>query len=151
MPQSPALVSSLDNLTRCLMPARGWYEWNKKELVRSDSGRQVKQPYYICAPNAEAIAFAGLWSIWTGQDGTQVLSCALLSKAAAPGIVHIHDRMPVVIKPEHFDAWLDPNTPGPTVQEIIADSRNDFDNYSVSTRVNNTRNDFPELLVHLKA
>ena len=49
---------------RCLMPARGWYEWNEKELVRSDSGRQVKQPYYICAPNAEAIAFAGLWSIW---------------------------------------------------------------------------------------
>ena len=133
------------------MPARGWYEWNEKELVRSDSGRQVKRPYYICAPNAEAIAFAGLWSIWAGQDGTQVLSCALLSKAAAPGIVHIHDRMPVVLKPEHFDAWLDPITPGPTVQEIIADSRNDFDNYPVSTRVNNTRNDFPELLVPLKA
>jgi putative SOS response-associated peptidase YedK len=80
-----------------------------------------------------------------------VLSCALLSKAAAPGIVHIHDRMPVVLKPEHFDAWRDLITPGPTVQEIIADSRNDFDNYPVSTRVNNTRNDFPELLVPLKA
>ena len=45
----------------------------------------------------------------------------------------------------------DPNTPGPAVQEIIADSRNDFDSYPVSTRVNNTRNDFPELLVPLKA
>lgn len=136
---------------RCLMPARGWYEWNAKELVRSDSGRQVKQPYYIYAPNAEAIAFAGLWAVWTGQDGSQVLSCALLSKEAAPGIVHIHDRMPVVLKPEHFNAWLDPNTPGPEVQVIIADSRNEFDSYPVSTRVNNTRNDFPELLVPLKA
>ena len=124
---------------------------NEKELVRSDSGRQVKQPYFISAPNAEAIAFAGLWSIWTGQDGTQVLSCALLSMAASPAIVHIHDRMPVVLKPEHFDAWLDPNTPGPAVQEIIADSRNDFVSYPVSTKVNNTRNDFPEPLVPLKA
>lgn len=79
-----------------------------------------------------------------------MLSCALLSKAAAPGIVHIHDRMPMVLKPEHFDAWLDPNTPGPTVHEIIADSQNDFGSYPVSTGVNNTRNDFPELLVPQK-
>ena len=136
---------------RGLMPARGWYEWNKRELVRSDSGRQVKQPYYICAPNAEAIAFAGLWAVWTGQDGTEVLSCALLSKAAAPGIVHIHDRMPVVLKPEHFDAWLDPNTPGPEVQEIIADSQSNFDSYPVSNKVNNTRNDFADLLEPLNS
>ncbi len=81
-----------------------------------------------------------------------MLSCALLSKAAAPGIVHIHGRMPpVILNPEHFDAWLDPNTPGPDVQEIIADSRSEFDSYPVSTRVNNTRNDFPERLVPLKA
>jgi putative SOS response-associated peptidase YedK len=80
-----------------------------------------------------------------------VLSCALLSKAAAPGIVLIHDRMPVVLKPEHFDAWLDPTKSGADVQEIIADSRNGFDSYPVSTRVNNTRNDFQELLAPLKA
>lgn len=59
--------------------------------------------------------------------------------------------MPVVLKPEHFDVWLDPNTSGQTVQEIIADSRTEFASYPVSTRVNNTRNDFPELLVPLKA
>ncbi|WP_092373776.1 SOS response-associated peptidase family protein [Desulfomicrobium apsheronum] len=55
---------------RCLMPVRGWYEWNENDLVRSDSGRQVKPPYYISAPNADAIAFAGLWAVWTGQDGS---------------------------------------------------------------------------------
>jgi len=136
---------------RCLMPARGWYEWNENELVRSDSGRQVKQPYFISALGSEVIAFAGLWSIWAGQDCTQVLSCALLSKAASPAIVHIHDRMPVVLKPEHFNAWMDPNTSGQSVQEIIADSLNEFSSYPVSTRVNNTRNDFPELLVPLKS
>ena len=86
------------------MPARRWYEWNKNEQVRNDAGRKVKQPYFISALNADAIVFAGLWAVWTGQNGTQVLSCALLSKAAAPGIAHIHDRMPVVLKPEHFEA-----------------------------------------------
>jgi putative SOS response-associated peptidase YedK len=136
---------------RCLMPARGWYEWNEEEQVRSDSGRLVKQPYFISAPNAEAIAFAGLWSIWTGQDGTQVLSCALLSKAASPAIVHIHARMPVVLKPEHFHAWLDSNTPRPDVQEIIADSLNEFDSYPVSTKVNNAHNEFPDLLEPLNS
>lgn len=45
---------------RCLMPARGWYEWNEKEEVRSESGRTVRQPYFICDPAQEVIAFAGL-------------------------------------------------------------------------------------------
>ena len=148
--EKPTWRHSLRRL-RCLMPARGWYEWNEKELVRSNSGRQVKQPYYICAPNAEGIAFAGLWAVWKGQDGTQVPSCALLSKAAAPGIVHIQDCMPVVLKPEHFDAWLASNTPGTTVREIIADSQSEFDNYPVSTKVNNARNDFADLLEPLNS
>jgi len=136
--EKPTWRHSLRRL-RCPMPARGWYEWNEKELVRSDSSRQVKQSYFISAPNTEAIAFAGLWTVWTGHEGTQVLSCALLSKAPAPGIVHIHDRMPVVLKPEHFDAWLDPNTAEETVQEIIANSLNEFASYPVSTRINNVR------------
>ena len=123
--------------------------WELRRSLTFSSLAMMRQRVTILVSNL--IVFAGLWAVWTGHDGTQVLSCALLSKAAAPGIVHIHDRMPVVLKPEHFDAWLDPNTPGPDVQEIIADSRNDFDSYPVSTRVNNTRNDFPELLVPLKA
>ena len=71
---------------RCLMPVRGWYEWNENELVRSDSGRKVKQPYFINPPYSDIIAFAGHWAIWSGQDGSQVLSCALLSIDARPGI-----------------------------------------------------------------
>lgn len=148
--EKPTWRHSLRRL-RCLMPARGWYEWNEKELVRSGSGRQVKQPYFICTPNADAIAFAGLRAIWTGLDGSQVLSCALLSKAAAAGIVHIHDRMPVVLKPEHFDAWLDPNTPEPAVQGIIADSHMDFISHPVSTKVDYARNDFADLLEPLNS
>jgi putative SOS response-associated peptidase YedK len=89
------------------MPVRGWYEWNENELVRNDAGRKVKQPYFITEPDSEVIVFAGLWAPWKGQDDTEVLSCALLSKAASSVIVHIHDRMPVVLKQEHFAAWVD--------------------------------------------
>ncbi len=136
---------------RCLMSVRGWYEWNENELVRSDSGRKVKQPYFISSPDSEVIAFAGLWAIWNGQDDSQVISCALLSKTASPAIVHIHDRMPVVLKPEHFDAWLNSKTHGQAVQEIIADSHMDFISCPVSTKVDNARNDFADLLEPLNS
>ena len=136
---------------RCLMTVRGWYEWNENEQVRSDSGRQVKQPYSISSPDLEIIAFAGLWVIWNGQDGSQVLSCTLLSKTASPAIVHIHDRMPVVLKPEHFDSWLNSKTHGQAVQEIIADSHMDFISCPVSTKVDNARNDFADLLEPLNS
>lgn len=131
---------------RCLMPVRGWYEWKEDELVRNDAGRKVKQPYFITAPDSEVIVFAGLWALWKGSDGTEALSCALMSKTAAPSIAQIHDRMPIVLKPEHYDAWVDPNTSATAVQEIISDALADFVAYPVNTKVNNARNDFPELL-----
>ena len=148
--EKPTWRQSMRGL-RCLMPVRGWYEWNENEQVRSDSGRHIKQPYFISSPDSEVVFFAGLWAVWQGQDGTAVHSCALLSKAASPAIVHIHDRMPVVLKPEHFNAWMDPKSPGQAVKEIIADSHMDFISYPVSTKVNNTRNDFQDLLEPLNA
>lgn len=143
--EKPTWRHSLRSM-RCLMPVRGWYEWKEDELVRNDAGRKVKQPYFITAPDSEVIVFAGLWALWKGQDGSEVLSCALLSKAASSDIAHIHDRMPVVLKTEHFGAWVDSNTSGTAVQEIISDGLDGLTGYPVSTKVNNTRNDFPELL-----
>ena len=109
-------------------------------------GRKVNQPYFISSPDAEVIAFAGLWSLWQRPGMAPVLSCALLSKQAAPAISAIHHRMPVVLAPTQFAAWLDPKTSAETVQGLIAAAREDFAGYRVSTRVNNTRNDSPELL-----
>lgn len=131
---------------RCLMPALGWYEWNAHQMVTGASGRKVKQPYYIASPNSEVIAFAGLWSLWDRPDADTVMSCALLSRAAAPAIAEIHPRMPVVLHPRQFAAWLDPATPADKVERMIAEARSDFTAYPVSTRVNNTRNDSPDLL-----
>ncbi|MEO8039152.1 MAG: SOS response-associated peptidase [Betaproteobacteria bacterium] len=135
--------------TRCLMPARGWFEWNEHEPARSESGRKVNQPYFIHSPDAEVIAFAGLWALWQRAGAAPVLSCALLSKQAAPAISGIHHRMPVVLAPTQYAAWLDPSASAEAVQGLIAAAREDFEGYRVSTRVNNTRNDSPDLLVPL--
>jgi putative SOS response-associated peptidase YedK len=130
---------------RCLMPVQGWYEW--QELEETDSkGKKRKQPWYIHSADNEVMAFAGLWALWKPVDAEPVRSCALLSKAAAPSIAEVHHRMPVVLKPEHFDEWLDRRTTPQRVQAIIDDARTDFASYPVSTMVNSTRNNSPELL-----
>jgi putative SOS response-associated peptidase YedK len=135
---------------RCLMPARGWYEWNENEQVRSESGKVVNQPYFLFSPNSQVMAFAGLWAVWQSPSGP-VVSCALLSKEAAPSIAAIHHRMPVVLSPEQYDTWLSPGASESDIDSVIANAREDLEGYRVSTRVNNARNDFPELLEHVEA
>jgi putative SOS response-associated peptidase YedK len=131
---------------RCLMPAQGWYEWNAQEQAVSPSGRKVKQPYYIHSPDDSVLAFAGLWSSWQGPDGQDVLSCALLTTAAAPGIYAIHDRMPVVLPHGQFDLWLSSGTSVVDVSNAVTQTRQDLVGYPVSTDVNNTRNEYPDLV-----
>jgi putative SOS response-associated peptidase YedK len=124
---------------RCLVPVRGWYEWTEKP----GGG---KQPYFIHAADAEVLALAGLWSQRRQDDGELALSCAVLTCAAATSIAHLHHRMPVVLRNEHQAQWLDPATPAEQVRQIVADARTDFLAYAVSTRVNNTRNNAPDLM-----
>ena len=72
--------------SRCLMPAGGWYEWQQVERVDQETGEivKVKQPHYIHRTDEPIFAFAGLMSRWTKLDGESALSCAVLTKAAAP-------------------------------------------------------------------
>jgi len=123
--------------TRCLVPSLGWYEWKKPETTR-----QTKQPYFIHLPNRELFHFAGLWSSWTPKGGETILSFAILTRDAAPGIAHIHDRMPVVLPRDAYEAWLDPTAEdgraaaataaGAAVTNLAA--------HPVSTYVNSPRN-----------
>lgn len=136
---------------RCLMPARGWYEWNENEPVRTLAGRAVNQPYYLFCPTDPVIAFAGLWSCWEPPGGSALMSCALLSREAAAAVAAVHHRMPVVLPAQAFAAWLDPNTPQADIAALVAAARDDFECYAVSTRVNSTRNDGAELLDRLSA
>ncbi|MDD2240376.1 MAG: SOS response-associated peptidase [Kiritimatiellae bacterium] len=131
---------------RCLVPARGWYEWHRTERIAGPSGRQSPQPYYLFRPNQTVIAFAGLWSEWQRPGVAPVFSCALLTKPAAPGIVSIHPRMPVVLQPEIQPDWLNPATSADTVQSLIIDSDATIQAHPVSPQVNDARQDGPHLI-----
>jgi putative SOS response-associated peptidase YedK len=80
---------------RCLVPADGWFEW-----VRDGGG---KQPFYMTPADGSVLAFAGLWSAWGPES---VLTCSVLTTAALGGLARVHDRMPLILPAERWEAWL---------------------------------------------
>ncbi len=128
---------------RCIIPADAFYEW------------QQRRPFAVRQRDGKPMAFAGLWEVWRGpsQDSEEsvVRSCVIITTAANSLLAPIHNRMPVVLDPSAWDEWLDPDyrdvdglqgllVPAPPAQ---------FELWPVSTRVNNVRNDGPELLERL--
>ncbi|MCD8141368.1 MAG: SOS response-associated peptidase [Planctomycetaceae bacterium] len=87
-------------LRRCLVPASGFYEWRREGTART--------PFYFC-PREEGgeLAFAGLWELWRGGDENFV-SFTILTTAADATVARIHDRMPVILPSDRWEAWLDP-------------------------------------------
>ena len=85
---------------RCLIPADGFYEW-----LGDVPGKKV--PQFIHRPDHRLFAFAGLWEHWMGADGSELETAAIITTSPNTVIAQIHDRMPVVIPPENFSAWLD--------------------------------------------
>lgn len=84
---------------RCLVPADGFYEWQKRGGMR--------QPFLVRMRDGGLFAFAGLWEIWNGPNGEQIESCSILTTDSNELLRPIHDRMPAIIAPAAFDAWLD--------------------------------------------
>ena len=98
---------------RCLIVADGFYEWR-----RQPAG--PKQPFHITPAGGGAFAFAGLWSIWYAEDGEKLRSCAILTTAPNAAIAPLHDRMPVILAPEHERRWLDSATPREELFALLA-------------------------------
>ena len=82
---------------RCLIPADGFYEWQR-------SGK-IAQPYFFQMRDESPFAFAGIWDEWQ-WDGISIASCAIVTTEANDLLVAIHDRMPVILHPESHDTWL---------------------------------------------
>ncbi|MEO1765876.1 SOS response-associated peptidase [Thiobacter aerophilum] len=123
---------------RCLIPADGFYEWQKQGTG--------KQPWYIHRKDRQPFAFAGLWERWQGGDEA-LETCAIIVTEANALIRPIHGRMPVILPPETYRAWLDPATPTQTLLPLLAPySADELTAEPVSARVNNPRNDGPELI-----
>jgi putative SOS response-associated peptidase YedK len=101
----PAFRSSFRR-HRCLIPANGFYEWQAVPV--EDKVR--KQPWYIHPVDPGALfAFAGLLAAWNSSEGDTLVSTCILTTGPNELMAPIHDRMPVILSPEHFDAWLDPD------------------------------------------
>jgi putative SOS response-associated peptidase YedK len=126
---------------RCLIPADGFYEWQK-------IGRKERQPYSIGMADDSIFAMAGLWEHWKDQDGKGIETCTILTTRTNSLLAEIHDRMPVIIGRDNYERWLDPSATDP---EKLADILTPFDaglmkKYPVSTRVNSVINDDEECL-----
>ncbi len=90
---------------RCLVPASGFYEWKKEGRGKS----ATKQPYFIHLEDKEPLAFAGIWTTWKSPEGEVVATFSVLTCTPNALVQPIHGRMPVILEPELFEAWLDPD------------------------------------------
>lgn len=130
---------------RCLVLADGFFEWQQI------SGSKAKTPVYIQLKSKEPFAFAGLWENWNSPDGSQILSCTIITTQPNELVEDIHTRMPVILPKEGYSQWLSPDEQDPRkldallrpypAEAMIA--------YPVSRMVNSPQNDLPEVIVPL--
>lgn len=99
---------------RCLFIADGFYEWQKLD----DKGRK-KRPFLIRRPMQGPLALAGIWECWQSKDGSEIDTAAILTTSANAVLAAIHDRMPVILEPRQFDAWLSPETANSDVTRMM--------------------------------
>jgi putative SOS response-associated peptidase YedK len=125
--------------SRCLVPSTGFYEWK-------DEGRGHKQPYLIQQDHNLIMAFAGLWDHWT--DGEEkVDSFTIIVTGANDKIKSIHERMPVIMRSEDYDLWLDPDTEVDHLKSLLVSTESpDMTIIPVSRYVNNPNNDGPRCI-----
>ncbi len=128
---------------RCLIPADGFYEWQKTNQAR-------KQPWFIAAADDTPLGFAGLWERWRG-DGHEVESCTIVTTIANDTLRPIHHRMPVILDQDDIDAWLDVSeVNGDQARALLRPCAGDrLKTWPVGLAVNNVRNDRPDCTARL--
>jgi putative SOS response-associated peptidase YedK len=121
--------------SRCLILADGFYEWQK-----TDSG---KQPFHIRLQDGSPFAFAGLWESWDKGDG--IRSCTIITTDANDLVGEVHNRMPVILHPEDYEMWLDPDFDErePLTSLLKPFPAEAMEAYPVSRRVNKPSNNEP--------
>jgi putative SOS response-associated peptidase YedK len=135
----------------CLIPADAFYEWQRR--TARDGRSAGKLPYAIRRRDGQPMALAGVWEVWrdpNDPDAERVRSCAIVTTAANSLMAPIHDRMPVVLEPPDWAAWLDPATDMAAIEKLMVPAADGvLEAYPVSTRVNDVKNEGPDLIVPL--
>src|ERR1700694_4567104 len=122
---------------RCLIPADAFYEWKKVSKGR--------QPFCFQVDSGALFVFAGIWEPARGPNGDPIGTCCILTTSPNEITSAVHDRMPVILSPEEYDMWLDPELKHSAILDLL----NPFEAermraFPVSTRVNSVKNDDEE-------
>jgi len=124
---------------RCLILADGFYEWQKLS--------KGKQPWFFRLPDDEPFGFAGLWETWQATDGSEIETGCIITTEANDVLAPVHERMPVVVPPEHHVKWLDPEAEGgASLVRLLRPYDGPLDGYPVSSAVNSPKHEGPELI-----
>ncbi len=126
---------------RCIVPASGYYEW------RDIPGEKRKQPWFIHDAAGGYLGFAGIWDRWHHGDEV-VESCAIIVQDRDEATKHVHERMPVILAPELYGDWLNPDIAEPQrlIGMLHANPGVKLARHRVSPAVNNSRNEGEELV-----
>jgi putative SOS response-associated peptidase YedK len=125
---------------RTLIPASGFYEWKRTDDKKS-------QPYLVRPRGGGLVAFAGVMETYLAADGSEIDTGAIITTESNTAFMPIHDRLPVVIKPENYERWLDCRTYEPRqVADLFAAVENDyFEWLPISDKVNKVANTSPDI------
>ena len=134
---------------RCLVLADGYYEWPK---ATSGKTTAKKQPFYITMQDERPFALAGLWEYWPGpkdvERPTPVETCTIITTETNDLTRDLHDRMPVILRPDDYELWLDPELQErePLLPLLTPFPSDEMKMAPVSTRVNSVKNDDPDCI-----
>lgn len=134
------MFKPLLNRQRCLVPATGFYEWQKQG--------PRKRPYHIRVKDQEYFAMAGIYDTWS-KEGKDLVTFSILTIKANEAIAPIHDRMPVILRPDTESEWASKEVLSADVLSNIFQSlpASSMDAYPVSDMVNDSHADHPDMVV----
>lgn len=126
---------------RCLILADSFYEWKRND-------DKSKIPMRIKLKSDELFSMAGLWERWNSPKGNYIYTCTIITTTANELIKSIHDRMPVILKPEDEKTWLDPSIHNPNELNHLLKplSEEVMEAYEVANLVNSPKNNYPDLI-----
>lgn len=134
------MFKRLLTLQRCLVPATGFYEW------KHESGGKV--PHHIFLKDHEYFAFAGLYDTWEAPNGETRSTYTIITTTPNALMEPIHNRMPVILRREDEDRWLNPDEveAEPLLKRLQPYPADAMECYEISTNVNNPSHDDKRLL-----
>lgn len=133
---------------RCVVPVDGFYEWRRRP-----GERNRRQPFFLYPDTGGVFPLAGLWDVWSGPAGVRVPNLTILTTVANETVAQIHDRMPVILSTQNWDAWLDPGLRDSDALRsmLIPAAAGVVALHPVSEAVNRVRNNSADLVVPVAA